>query len=253
MKVDVAIITALDKERDAVLQYGTLHGAQWTKAHGTYRSIRLYHLMKNNAGVRIALVKANEMGPLNAAVVTSDVLLDCSPRIILLVGIAAGHGDDINLGDIIISDQVIDYEFAKIMEGVTQHRWLVYRSSAWLHTRLNSFVDKGWLRSLPHRPEPPQNVIPTVHQPGNIFSGSKVIADSEVSTQLVGKFGRAIGFEMEPVGVATMIERWGGYVPKFVMIKGVCDKADPIKGDNWHEYAASVAAAYALGFLNSSD
>lgn len=57
MKVDVAIITALKKELDAVLrQYDS-----WKTVGGKPKSIRRYHITKNRAGHRIAAVQASSI------------------------------------------------------------------------------------------------------------------------------------------------------------------------------------------------
>src|SRR5579885_1628999 len=105
MKADVAIITALPKELDAVLQHGEKkYSMGWSRVESA-RSIRTYYRSENKVRTRIVAVQASGMGQLNAAIVTADVINDFSPKVILLVGIAAGIKDGVNLGDVVISEQ----------------------------------------------------------------------------------------------------------------------------------------------------
>jgi nucleoside phosphorylase len=38
---------------------------------------------------------------------------------------------------------------------------------------------------------------------------------------------------------------------EFLEIRGICDFGDENKNDDWHLYAADVAATYAIGLLSS--
>jgi nucleoside phosphorylase len=249
MKVDIAIITALRKELDAVLRQPNPY--TWETVRGKPKSLRRYHVTQNNAGHRIAAVQASSMGQVQAALVASDVIADCSPKIILLVGIAAGIDNNINLGDVVISNQIIDYELAKLTDNGENPHSHVYKSNAELLANLREFRDSGWTtRVRVPRPDGSSNTLPVVHPPGDIFCGNKVIADSETIITLKRRFSKAIALEMESVGIASRLDQIGD-PPFFVMIKGICDKADSIKNDRWQEYAAEVAAAYAMSFLDS--
>ncbi|MFN9872903.1 MAG: hypothetical protein ACK55E_15925 [Cyanobacteriota bacterium] len=245
MKVDVAIITALRKELDAILhQYSS-----WQTVNGRPKSIRRYHITKNESGLRIAAVQAQRMGQVNASLIASDVLADCSPQIILLIGIAAGIGNDINLGDVVVSDQLIDYEIGKLTDSGEFPRFPVYKSSAALLAQLTNFKDHEWTRRITKpRPDGIHTTLPIAHPPGDVFCGNKVVADSKTISRLLGHFPKAIALEMESIGIASRLEQIGE-PPGFAMIKGICDKGDPLKGDGWQEYAADVAAAYTASFL----
>jgi nucleoside phosphorylase len=181
MKVDVAIVTALQKELDAVLkQY-----SGWKKVRGRPRSIRRYHVIQIASGLRVAAVKAHQMGQVNASIIASDILADCSPQIILLVGIAAGIGENINLGDVVVSNQLIDYEVAKLTYEGQSTRFNSLRSSPFLLAQLNDFNDSEWTHKIRiPRPDGKQNTLPTAHPPGDVFCGNKVVADSTTISRL---------------------------------------------------------------------
>jgi len=247
MKVDIAIITALQKEQDAILrQYDS-----WEKIKGNRRSIREYQVTRNRKGHRIAVIQTSSIGQLPAALVASDVITDCSPQMILLVGIAAGIGEEINLGDIVISEQLIDCAPGKLTDSGELNRFRVYRSNAELLATLSNFRDLNWTTKIkvPH-PNISSSNLPTVHPPGDIFCGNKIISDSKTIVRLLSHFPKAIALEMESVGIASRLAQIGE-PPRFAVIKGICDKGDPFKNDNWQEYAADVAASYATSFIDS--
>lgn len=94
-----------------------------------------------------------------------------------------------------------------------------------------------------HRPDRASD-IPVIHY-GNIASGDIVIKDAQSRDSLRDKY-EAICVEMEAAGI---VDTFGCLV-----IRGICDYADSFKNDQWHHYAALVAAAYAkelLYFLSS--
>ena len=57
------------------------------------------------------------MGQINAALLARDVIARFTPRKILLVGIAGGLGKEVSLGDIVVSDQIVDYEIGKVTQN----------------------------------------------------------------------------------------------------------------------------------------
>jgi hypothetical protein len=59
---------------------------------------------------------------------------------------------------------------------------------------------------------------------------------------------RAKAVEMEGSGIADLA--WTRSIEYFV-VRGICDYCDSNKGDDWHDYAAVVAAAYTRVLLSS--
>jgi hypothetical protein len=58
-------------------------------------------------------------------------------------------------------------------------------------------------------------------------------------------FKGAICFEMEAAGIMDQIP--------CLVVRGICDYADSHKQDDWHYYAAAVAAAYCKALLLKVD
>lgn len=80
---------------------------------------------------------------------------------------------------------------------------------------------------------------PSIHY-GIIASANQVVKDSTVRDYLGDKF-EALCVETEAAGLMN-------HFPCLV-IRGICDYADPHKNDLWQAYAAMTAAAYAKEFL----
>lgn len=82
---------------------------------------------------------------------------------------------------------------------------------------------------------------PRIHY-GLIASGNQVIKDDstrdEINTRLGGQ---VLCVEMEAAGVMNNFP--------CLVIRGICDYADSKKNDDWREYAASIAAAFAKELL----
>jgi bDLD-like protein len=81
---------------------------------------------------------------------------------------------------------------------------------------------------------------------GPVFSGEKVMADQAGIDALKLDWPKAIGVEMEGLGVAAASYRGG---PGFLIVKAVSDFADFAKNDDWQPYAAASAACFAVAVL----
>ncbi|RKK63828.1 hypothetical protein BFJ69_g16881 [Fusarium oxysporum] len=79
-----------------------------------------------------------------------------------------------------------------------------------------------------------------VHR-GLIMSGGGVVKNTVDRSDLRRGNDQAICFEMEAAGIMDQIP--------CLVIRGICDYADTHKNNEWHRYAAGVAAAYGKAIL----
>jgi 5'-methylthioadenosine/S-adenosylhomocysteine nucleosidase len=255
--IDIVIVTALEEEREAVLRKLPRHRRQ----NPTGDDIHIYYMANlhvkfpNGAGgtYRVVVLSLVNMGRVQAALATNDAIHRWKPRYVLLVGIAGGVGAaDVHVGDVLISDQVADFELAKITVSGPQIRWDVHRADARLLSAARHVKTADW-----------QNLI-TVARPGagapkrhigTVATGDKVIAVEQVLTQYRETWPKLLGVEMEAGGVATAAFN-SADKPGFFMVRGVSDLADQKKGsasvEKWRAYACDGAAAYAIALLRSS-
>ncbi len=112
--VDVVIVTALEEERDAV----RARLPNCRQVAPTTDDVRVYY--RSDLSVTfpdgkpgtysIVLTSLATMGRVQATATTGDAIRRWQPRYVLLVGIAGGISDrDVSLGDVLVSDQVVDY------------------------------------------------------------------------------------------------------------------------------------------------
>ena len=135
LNTDVLIITALPKERDALLKCKDLPGSpshEWEQK--TYGLDRTYYRRSferdDGTFFNVATASAIRMGDQATSVTATRLATELNPRYLAMVGICAGNREDgnlctgqredgsqednIRLGDLIIADRVFDFECGKL-------------------------------------------------------------------------------------------------------------------------------------------
>ncbi len=243
-RIDVVVLTALLIEEEAVV---AALGECWTH-RWRGRDLRVGMVGEQ----RVLVFPLGGMGNAGAAQAAERVIGIWNPSRLLLVGIAGGAGhetEDLHLGDVLVADQVVGYELGKITPDGLTRRYEVYRPDPDLLAIARSLPSAEWV-SIPTFPpgEHRMGVVPRVHV-GPMLSGDKVLADGETIAGLRLTWPKAIGVEMESLGVALTAYRNG---PSFLVVKAVSDFADSQKNDAWQDYAAHAAARFAVAVLRRS-
>jgi adenosylhomocysteine nucleosidase len=250
--VDFAIITALEKEAKAVIARLEKHSIERFED----QDIRTYHTGKiplegTDQAYHVVVVLLPRMGNVPAASAVTDTIARWAPHFILMIGIAGGiPQEDLDLGDVIVADQVIGYEYSKVTDERFKPRDRVYPTSTLLLDRVRNFWDESWTKEV--GVTRPQNAKRSHSKRfiGPIASGNKVIASARFRDWLLAHWSKLIAVEMEGEGVfAAAFDR--PEIPATLVIRGICDMADERKSDEWQEYAANAAAAFTVSFLKS--
>jgi len=252
--VDFVIITTLEEERDAVLD--KLPGCRRLKP--SKEDIRVYfsanipvHFPDGSTGnYRVIVMPLLNMGRVQAAIATADAIHQWSPRYVIIVGIAGGVAKEgVNLGDILISDQIVDYELQKLTTQGAQIRWQAHQVDPSLLGAARNFTSKDWQKLMaikrPKWGEPIRHI-------GPILSGDKIIAVDTVVAKYRRTWPKVVGVEMEGAGVA-LASFQAAKQTRFFMVRGVSDLANEDKGqdrvEDWRKYACDVAASYTIRLL----
>jgi nucleoside phosphorylase len=255
--VDFVIVTALEEERVAILE--RLPNPQ--RLAPTDDDIRIYHGTElpvtfsdgSPTAYSVVVVSLLNMGRVDAAVATSDAIRRWQPRYVLLVGIAGGVASrGVGVGDILISDQIVDYELQKVKEAdKPEFRWQVHRADPRLLGAAKTLSPEDCLELV--KAKRPRKGVPKRHV-GPIATGDKVIASEQLLKDLGGVWTKLIGVEMEAGGAAAAAFQ-AAQAPGFFMIRGVSDLADARKGtprvDKWRQYACELAASFAVTLLQN--
>jgi nucleoside phosphorylase/ActR/RegA family two-component response regulator len=252
VNVDFAIVTALSFEAKAFLRridkIRVVRFEDQDIHTYNYGEIPILHSKKSYKIIHLLLPN---MGELSAANAVTDTLTRWKPRYLILVGIAGGiPQDDLDLGDVVVANQVICYEYGKVIDTGIKARDRVYPSSSLLLDRINSYWDLGWTEQIGvDRPRQTKRTNPKLFI-GPIASGNKVIASTIFRDQLLNRWPKLHAVEMEAEGVfAAAFER--PTITHTIVVRGISDMADKHKSNKWQEYAANSAAAFVVGFLSN--
>jgi len=251
-QADFVIITALDKEAKAIVRRLENHSIKRFED----KDIRTYHcgtipIEDSDQVYRVVVVLLPSMGEISAASAVIDATTRWDPRFVLMVGIAGGiPQDNLDLGDVVVAEQIIGYEYGKVTEDGFEPRDRVYPVSALLLDRVRNFWDDRWTQQVDvARPENARREASELFV-GPIASGNKVIASTKFRQRLKNRWSKLIALEMEGEGVfAAVFDR--PQIRHALVVRGICDMADERKSDEWQEYAANAAAAFVAGFLRS--
>lgn len=258
-ETDIGIICALEHpELAAVIK--TLGGPSAWKEAGNTRFAHVYRETEfaTTAGKRLSVVAttSTSMGLTAAAIATTQLVLQFRPKIVVMIGIAAGtRSSNKQFGDVLVADPSVDYNSGKVVVAGGIRAFLPDPYPIGLYPRLRSVlhkyhgnhpvftnIRKRWNGSLP----PGANHLHV----GPLGAADQVIDDATRIEEIQKNWRKLIGVEMETYGVYRACEEAPEPKPRFVSFKAVCDFAAE-KTDSWQDYAAFVAAEFAVEFLKT--
>jgi nucleoside phosphorylase len=167
------------------------------------------------------------------------------PEIVLFIGVAGGR-KDVGLGDVVIADEIYDYESGKDTADGFGPRIKTKAPAYRLVERAKSLArDNAWQHRI--KPAAPENAPKAIVKP--IAAGSKVIADENADTAqyLARHCGDAAAVEMEGYGFLH-----GAYINtgiEALVVRGISDLlSDKTEAadHHWQPVAAAHAAAFAF-------
>ncbi len=262
-RVDIAIICALKKKLDAVLAMNRGRKKEWEKLKTENNKSFFYKkniYSKNQKSLSIIACRKsdNKMGSTVSANLTTEIIHRFQPKIILLVGIAAGtRSDGRNIGDILIATEVVDYDSGKVIEQDGNLRYEYDSHSIKVNKEINNlFINiSNYDDSLERIYDDASNIYGNLPEraikiyPGTLVCGNKVIASQEIVNRIKERYRNFIGLEMESYGVYYSADNSSRDNPNFLCIKSVCDFADPSKNDSGQNLAAFTAAEFCYEFI----
>ncbi len=177
-------------------------------------------------GKRVVVVRSG-IGKVNAAVCTQILVDEFGVEVVINTGIAGSLNKDINIGDIVVSTDLVHHDMNAAGFG--------YPKGQIPQMEEFSFGGDEALRRLAVQVCREVNPEIEVYE-GRIASGDQFVSDQGVKDFIVKEFG-AYAVEME--GAAIAQAAYLNHVP-FLVIRAISDKAD---GSAQMDYAAFEAAA----------
>lgn len=231
--VDFGILVALPIEEAAVKRCIKNANSGQLPDSGTH------YIQGEIKGYSVVLVKSPYVGSVSSALATKELLQNFKPRNVVLLGIAAGFREnDIKLGEVILGDPVIAYEYSKVYDTFEEHDTRPFLSPQ--NAVKNSGIENAHINV---------NQKATVVKVGPIATGSKIVASGRFRKKLLALNRKMLALEMEAEGVAAAARMDHNRVDFFIL-KAVSDYADQkTKGKrkgaekNRHELRQSMAAA----------
>lgn len=282
--IKIGIITALPKECAAMKMMLQDVEECYFNNRGAGHRFYIGKLGSSNGKEhRVALTLCG-MGNNKAAIRATNMLNHFSSiDSIIMTGIAGGipslqdEGDDVRLGDVIVSKGVTQYDFIKKTTTEINCRSSHALPSAQLLEAVdvmsvNEYADcypwHQYIDEFSVRPQfvKPSNETDKLHDMegnlcehpydstrtgypkvflGQIASANTLLKDPIYRNMLKQKYG-ALAVEMEASGIADAT--WN-YEVGYLVVRGICDYCDEYKNDVWQEYAALVAAAYTRSLI----
>jgi len=239
-RADLLFVTALAKEHAAIV---TELDRLIPKPPGSSAHYELGEIDTEHTTRRVAACVADRGGTVPAALTAFRGIEMFRPSFVVLVGITAGVIGQLDLGDLIVPDTVVEYEATKIgPDGDARHG----RQHA-IHPSTIAAV-QGWAR----RDEWLQEVSGLRPDSGlsrlstdAMASGNKVVASADRAAIIASASRKTAAIEMESLGVVEACQRAEPLVSALV-VKAVSDLADENKDDSWHPFATVAAARLAV-------
>lgn len=185
--------------------------------------------------VAVVIGEAGSTSRQGSALLVADSVARWRPRAVIMVGIACGRESDQVLGDVLVSTQIIPYQFEKLTEQRAEDRAPRPEASATLLDRVKTLLWEWESGSQPRGP-----VF------GPILSGDRLVNSKKFVEELYERFPNAVGIEMEGAGLYAGAARRGA---DWILIKGVCDWGHH-KDSNAQQLAASNAVQLVVTLLN---
>lgn len=215
-KVKIVIMTATDIETEVVVKYlkplpectalKVDTNSNLTYTIGVLGEYPIIHVQTNMGSI----------APDGSTLTTKDVLDYWNPKGIIMPGIAFGKDNKKQkIGDVLISESIIQYDSSKIKDGNEIPRGAIVRSGLLLFDRFKNC--STWEFDLEEGGRAEKKI-------GKVLSGSKLVDDKEFKKHLFTNFPEAIGGEMEGAGVyaASFHENFN----QWIVVKGICDWAE---------------------------
>lgn len=239
--IDVAILTALKVEREAVCDAFGLHSSRDRVKRGARWYWRGQLALPGGGLYQIVVAQPAAMGNVAAAVLAAAVVRDWRPRIAILVGIAATTAPlEVKLGDVVVGTATWYYEHGKVTPRGQLPQPEVIPADAGLMHHLAGLANWDGVAAHPH---PGPAACSRVHQ-GVIAAGEKVIADRKTRDRIAVAHRKIKAIAMEGYGFGKGMEG-----VQCLEVRGISDDGTPAKNDDWHTYAAAAAAAFTRHFL----
>ncbi|MBF9223778.1 phosphorylase family protein [Hymenobacter ruricola] len=245
----VLLLTALEgPERQVLL--AQLPPSNIVHHPNTHTDYYVTQLTTASGEVRVVLGRTDQTN-VNASLETGQALTYFQPHYAFFVGVAGGL-KDVNIGDLVIGDDVYGYERGKATDNGFSARPGVGASSYQLERAATAFSQSTEWRTIAARLPTAAFPNPVQVYTGTIASGEKVDAsvESELHQFLRVHCGHALAIEMEGYGFLKAARQHPA--TQALLLRGISDLVEDKQGADRRgsqPYACANAAAFVIAFV----
>lgn len=248
-EVDVLAVAVLPVELQALLRVFGLGGRGSRTEFGT----RFWTGHVERDGGRpysVAVAAVGTAGNVPTAAAVTDLQRELSPSLVVLSGIAGGKQGKYRIGEVVIADMVVSYEPAALVDMPARQvpRPTAIPIAFALQQDVTAYVagdpatrlSDAYARLAVTAPGGDGVISRPTVRTATIGSGEKLVRDAEFLDRLQADVhGKIDVVEMEAGGLATACHL--GEIP-FLVVRGISDLANSVKGDGHHVLASMGAA-----------
>jgi nucleoside phosphorylase len=259
-KADVVIITALPEPEGKQLREAFRSKAKtWETDVADGVPFHTARMKFGKTSIRMAIASQSRMGMVDAALLAAKAMREWQPVYVVMTGICAGIRDkELNLGDVVIADEVFDYGSGKIVGKRLHPDYHFVCMHTTLCALLKDFATRtDVLQSIQNAWKNTSGKPLTVLKAhvGPMASGAAVMASQSMVKGIVEHKRKLLAVDMEAYGVAQATAHMLDGRTRFIVCKAVSDyaDADETKGDTYQEYCSFVSALFIRKFFERNE
>lgn len=244
-KFEFVIVCALEKEVDAFENVVDSWGQVKAISGLICREVKI-------GAYKGAIVRANRMGLVAAAVVASMAIERFEPRLVCMSGICGGIKNEAEIYDLLVTQNCHQHDAGKWSDTGFKSEHYDVQLEVDVHNKLvelcaeeglvTSLLD-GLNASVKEVPKGKDRVGTKVCSDAATSSGSAVIAEEGKTTELLVGQRKLAGFDMEVFSVYEAA-RYARTKPAFFAAKAVVDDGGKNKGDQFHRIGCLLSARF---------
>lgn len=251
---DIAIITALHKtEFDKILDLPiNLRELETVGSHTYYTGSFV-----DSEGTKRSIIATycTRMGSPSAASSASYLISRYKPKLIAMTGITGGINDELSLGDIVVADSCWNWESGKRTREDGESIFKTAADQIRLDERICALfkrysVNRNYVEDIQNNWSGNSSSSRLSLHVGPMVSGSSVMEDEKIVSEILKQHRKILAIEMEAYGVA-LSANIAPSPTKFLILKSVSDLANTDKNDHSQDYAAYTSAQMLYHFLTN--
>lgn len=245
LRIDLAIICALrHPELDEVLKLPWNWDDPEPIDDNTF--IRRGRFTVEGTEISVCAAHASRMGMISTALLSTSIINNLRPKLLVMCGICAGVHGKTKIGDVLLADPSWDCQSGKKAMENGEKVFMPAPHHLSVNAMIRSHIeqiegDRDSLTSLSKDFDGDTPGIPKILV-GPVASGSAVLADSAELSQIKVQHRELIGVEMEVYGMYAAADWAVEPKPNAFALKSVCDFANSEKSDDFQRFSAYASA-----------